>query len=88
MKSTSPPARAAAIAWFEPLPPGMVENPFPITVSPGFGSRSTVVTRSMLALPNTAILGRSVAVILPSFVRGVLAEGLPQYHAPRLPGRY
>ena len=32
---TSAPSRAAATAWFAPLPPGRVAKLLPITVSPG-----------------------------------------------------
>ncbi len=50
---TRAPARAAATAWLSPLPPGTVSKPWPATVSPGRGKRSTPTTRSMLRLPST-----------------------------------
>ena len=34
MRLTLAPARAAATAWFEPLPPGPILKPEPISVSP------------------------------------------------------
>lgn len=37
---TSPPARAAATAWLAPLPPGIVRNSLPVTVSPRPGARA------------------------------------------------
>src|SRR5437870_849698 len=48
------PARAAAIAWFEPFPPTIVASERAITVSPGRGSAVPRATRSMLQLPTTA----------------------------------
>ena len=39
MKLTSPPARAAATDWFEPLPPGPMAKPWPSRVSPITGRR-------------------------------------------------
>src|SRR5439155_20814980 len=48
------PARAAAIAWFEPFPPTIVASERAITVSPGRGSAAPRATRSMLQLPTTA----------------------------------
>src|SRR5437762_7226092 len=48
------PARAAAIAWFEPFPPTIVASDRAITVSPGRGSAAPRATRSMLQLPTTA----------------------------------
>src|SRR5690606_23632642 len=47
------PSRAAATAWFAPLPPGWLACPCPRTVSPGRGCRATLTTRSMLKLPTT-----------------------------------
>lgn len=38
---TVAPARAAAIAWLAPLPPGIVRNSLPVTVSPRRGAFST-----------------------------------------------
>ncbi len=38
---TAPPARAAAMAWLAPLPPGIVRNSRPVTVSPRCGAFST-----------------------------------------------
>ena len=52
---TSPPMRAAATAWFAPLPPGNVSKSPPRTVSPGFGEWGTRTTRSILILPTTRI---------------------------------
>jgi hypothetical protein len=39
MKLTRPPARDAATAWLEPLPPGPSLNDWPISVSPQAGMR-------------------------------------------------
>src|SRR4051812_4160849 len=47
------PIRAAATAWFAPLPPGWRANEVPISVSPGRGKRSAVTTRSTLIDPTT-----------------------------------
>ena len=54
---TSAPSRAAASAWFAPLPPGTRSKVAPVSVSPGRGSRSQRATRSRLIDPTTAILG-------------------------------
>ena len=53
--------RAAATAWFAPLPPGCVANSEPKTVSPGLGCLSARQTRSTLMDPTTTTLpmGRS-----------------------------
>src|SRR5947209_831359 len=53
ISSTSAPRRAAATAWFAPLPPGMRLNVAPVTVSPGRGRRSARATRSTLIDPTT-----------------------------------
>ncbi len=47
------PSRAAATAWFAPLPPGWTARSEPSTVSPAPGRRSTPITRSALADPTT-----------------------------------
>ena len=47
MKATRPPARAAATAWLEPLPPCAVMN-LPTTVSPGRGNSAHWNTRSCM----------------------------------------
>ena len=39
MNETGLPARAAATAWFDPLPPGPTEKPLPVIVSPTTGMR-------------------------------------------------
>ena len=48
------PARAAAMAWFAPLPPSTMENRSPTTVSPGRGAGEANAVRSTLMLPTTA----------------------------------
>ena len=53
------PMRAAATAWLAPLPPALVINPLPPTVSPARGMRSHATERSMFMLPNTATMPRS-----------------------------
>jgi len=45
--TTSAPARAAATAWFEPLPPGPILNALPAIVSPINGMRSARNVRSV-----------------------------------------
>src|SRR5690349_7046270 len=47
------PSRAAATAWFAPLPPSCSENVPPVTVSPGTGSFAAWATRSTLTEPTT-----------------------------------
>src|SRR6056297_1818138 len=51
---TSDSSRAAATAWFSPLPPGWRSKAEPNTVSPAPGIRSSWTTRSMFKLPTTA----------------------------------
>src|SRR5271165_101734 len=46
---------AAANAWLPPLPPGTVRKSRPRIVSPGIGSRSTEMTKSMFKLPTTTM---------------------------------
>ena len=53
MNQVGAPRRAAATAWFAPLPPWCLAWRPPITVSPGPGNRSTVTTRSTLIEPTT-----------------------------------
>src|SRR5690606_25296279 len=69
-KRTRPPERLAATAWLAPLPPGTVAKSRPAIVSPGSGRRVTVVTRSMLTLPSTAITGARPACSVPSSMPG------------------
>ena len=47
------PARAAATAWFRPLPPGPLTRVAPSTVSPAPGSSATRRAMSRFALPST-----------------------------------
>src|SRR5438552_2420128 len=53
---TREPSRAAATAWFAPLPPGRRSRVAPVNVSPGLGRRRTLVTRSRLIEPTTVRL--------------------------------
>jgi hypothetical protein len=46
-KTTCAPARAAATAWFEPLPPGPIAKAEPAMVSPIKGMRSARNVRSV-----------------------------------------
>ena len=56
------PSRAAATAWFAPLPPGTpLEGRRPVSVSPGRGSRSQRATRSRLIEPTTAIAAQAAS---------------------------
>src|ERR1700761_5541370 len=51
--ATRAPIRAAATAWFPPLPPATCENSCPLMVSPGRGKCGARATRSVLMLPTT-----------------------------------
>lgn len=51
MKLTRAPARAAATAWFEPLPPGPIEKLLPAIVSPIFGKRLATYAASATNTP-------------------------------------
>jgi hypothetical protein len=51
------PERAAATAWFRPLPPGTMTSSWPSTVCPGPGRRGTRATMSWLMLPTTVTSG-------------------------------
>src|SRR3990170_6506940 len=53
IRETCAPRRAAATAWFAPLPPGMAWSWLAMMVSPGRGSAFVRTTRSMLRLPTT-----------------------------------
>src|SRR3982751_2572356 len=48
------PARAAATAWFEPLPPGPMAKPEPAMVSPTAGIRPARKARSATKMPRMA----------------------------------
>ncbi len=50
-----PPARRAATAWLKPLPPSKVAKRRPATVSPAWGKRAALTTRSIFKLPTTTI---------------------------------
>mmetsp|Transcript_14938 Transcript_14938/g.42378 ORF Transcript_14938/g.42378 Transcript_14938/m.42378 type:complete len:270 (-) Transcript_14938:107-916(-) len=50
---TGLPNKAAAAAWFAPLPPNSCSKRLPIKVSPGFGNLGELTTRSTLAEPTT-----------------------------------
>ena len=57
--TTAAPSRAAATAWFAPLPPGSIRIDGPSTVSPATGMRGTGKIRSRLIEPNTMIMSLS-----------------------------
>src|SRR5581483_755557 len=76
MRSTSAPRRAAATAWFAPLPPGTRLKVAPDTDSPARGKRSTVATRSRLTDPTTVRCGD---------IRGNLGDGQDAQVLERLP---
>ena len=59
--ATDAPLRAAATAWFRPLPPACSAYVVPETVSPGPGRRAVVATRSRLTLPMTATSNTQLA---------------------------
>ena len=52
-KTTEAPARAAATAWFAPLPPPVTRKSPPLTVSPGAGRCGTRTVMSVFVLPTT-----------------------------------
>jgi hypothetical protein len=52
-EATEAPRKVAAAAWFAPLPPLWVESSALVTVSPGFGRRSTFRTKSWFIDPGT-----------------------------------
>src|SRR5699024_11287020 len=62
------PRRAAAAAWFAPLPPGDRDSRPPPTVSPGAGRRSVLAVMSALMLPTT--VSAQSMVITTIIVRG------------------
>src|SRR5665647_1296547 len=62
--TTAAPDAVAAMAWLAPLPPANRSRPTPRTVSPGFGSRSTLVTRSTFNDPTTTT--RPISEDLPA----------------------
>src|SRR5262245_36231403 len=100
MNAVFAPARAAAIAWFWPLPPAMVTSSCPSTVSPGPGRRSPRVTTSRLMDPTTQTsTWRAIAAPYPSTSlhrRGdtgdervdVLVGRVPSRHPPHLTARH
>src|SRR5438552_18635707 len=65
MNLTAAPSRAAAIAWFEPLPPGPRVAPSPGSVSCQCGSRGTRLVRSAANNPRTAMRGRGIGNLRP-----------------------
>src|SRR5512134_41763 len=84
MKETLAPARAAATAWFEPLPPGPILKPEPVMVSPILGSRPARNARS--ATKMTRIATPSCAAI-PLYLRRKHALGKDKAAVePRLHG--
>ena len=52
---TFPPKRAAATAWFAPLPPGRTVRSPPGTVSPGCGNLAICTVKSALSDPTMMI---------------------------------
>src|SRR5215471_6378727 len=66
IKATEPPARAAAPAWFEPLPPGPTRKSPPSTVSPQAGRRGVLKARSATKMPITQI---GLPAMVTSFLR-------------------
>ena len=69
------PRRAAATAWFAPLPPGTVENPPPSSVSPGTGRRGARTTRSMFRLPTTTTSLMVRRTLQPAGARATVTSG-------------
>ena len=64
--ATALPSRAAATAWFAPLPPASCRQSPPTTVSPGAGWCSTLTTRSAWAYSTTACNPAVVPLAPPS----------------------
>ena len=64
---TDAPSRAAASAWFAPLPPGCSRASAPSTVSPGPASRGTLTDISIFRLPSTVTrgIGSPSSLLLP-----------------------
>ncbi len=60
---TSASNRAAATAWFAPLPPGPVMNGPPRMVSPLTGILGVRISRSMLKLPTTVTFALVVITV-------------------------
>ncbi len=73
------PERAAATAWFAPLPPPKTANDRPVTVSPASGARCTRATRSVLIAPATSTPPRAPPLTCRSRARRCLRRG----RAPR-----
>ena len=55
MNCTSAPSRAAATAWFDPLPPGLSATLSPMTVSPIRGRRGVRKAASTTKMPRIAM---------------------------------
>ena len=55
MNCTAAPSRAAATAWFEPLPPGLSATLSPMTVSPMRGRRGVRKVASTTKMPRIAM---------------------------------
>jgi hypothetical protein len=60
---TAAPTRAAATAWFEPLPPGPILKPEPAIVSPIPGMRPARNARSATKMPRMATPRLPVAIV-------------------------
>src|SRR5439155_12108828 len=71
---TLAPSRAAATAWFAPLPPGYLSKVAPVTVSPGRGKRSQRTTKSRFTEPTTVSSGGKRAQVLDRAAEQVLAQ--------------
>ena len=54
---TRAPSRAAATAWFAPLPPAALKKEVPRTVWPAAGRAGALTTRSVFELPTTTMRG-------------------------------
>src|SRR5690606_12775740 len=79
MKRVAAPARAAAVAWLKPLPPGPVRYS-PTRVSPHRGSCGKVQTWSTLNEPTTTTSGRDSGANAIRFRRVRIVLVLEQQH--------
>src|ERR1700730_3371604 len=76
MKLAVAPKRAAAIAWFEPLPPGPSVAPSPASVSCQCGSRGTRLVRSAANRPRTVMRCRGIGRLPPRPYAKTSAAGI------------
>ena len=76
--ATLEPARLAATAWLEPLPPGPSPNRSPMRVSPISGRRSATKARSATKTPRMAMSAGMAAYSSPGGMTPFLSMKQPQ----------